>query len=400
MKNIKLTLDKIMQEEINRGDAVGTVCLVFKDNREIYRGCFGTDNLTDGKPMLDTNIFRMYSMSKPVTSLAVMIAIERGLIKLTDEAEHFLPGFKNMNILQSDGSIKPANNHITVKHLLSMTAGLEYPNDFTAAGRYLGENLFWPIEQNYPDKTITTVELMNRVGECPLIYEPGTKWNYSLCADVLGAIIEIASGISYGEFMHKNIFEPLGMMDTGFYVPDEKSGRLVTMHDKNDGKYVPWDSPFLGMMSPKYKPVFESGGAGLVSTPDDYAKFALTLLNDGCLPGEYAPDHKPVRIISKETAEFMRTPVLDESQRETANWEALKGYNYGNLMKVLEDADQAGLRGTAPGEFGWDGWAGTYVSVDPANRIVFMYFINVTNGNREYQMRVLKNALYECLDLA
>ncbi|MGN0165181.1 MAG: serine hydrolase domain-containing protein [Lachnospiraceae bacterium] len=400
MKDVKETLDKIMQEEIDRGDALGTVCLVFKDNKEIYRGCFGKDNLTDNRPIKDTDIFKMFSMSKPITSLAVMIAMEQGLFTENDFAEDFLPGFKDLTVLQPDGSTVPAKNKVTIRHLLSMTAGIEYPNDVTGAGLILGQQLFWPMESKYPDEMIPTVELMNKVGDYPLLYEPGTKWNYSLCADVLGAIIEVTSGMRYSQFLKKYIFEPLGMVDTDFYVPAEKYDRMVTMHDKGENGYVPWDYPFLGTMSRKYKPEFESGGAGLVSTPDDYAKFALTLLNKGTLPAEYSKTGEPVRIISKETAKYMRTAQLDESQRETANWYSLEGYNYGNLMRVLDDTEKAALHGPGLGEFGWDGWAGTYVSIDPEKNIVFLYFINVTNGNREYQMKVLKNALYDCLDLA
>lgn len=404
MKEIKNTLDKIMQEEIDSGRAVGTVCLAYRDNREIYRGSFGFQNAEDKIPMKDTNIFKLFSMTKPVTSLAVMILFERGLLKPEDFVETYLPGFRNMMVLakEEDGTYSqvPAKEKMTIGQLLSMTAGLEYPNDITKAGLILGETLFWPMESRYPDEMIPTVELMNRVGNCPLLYEPGEKWNYSLCADVLGAVVEVVSGMSYGKFLETNIFEPLGMVDTGFYVPEEKYGRLVTMYDFADGKYTEWDYPFLGTMSRKYKPLFESGGAGLTSTPDDYARFALTLLNDGTLPAEYSGNGQPVRIISPETARYMRRPQLNESQRETANWYSLEGYNYGNLMRILEDPEKAGLRGPAAGEFGWDGWAGTYVSVDPVNRIVFLYFINVTNGNREYQMKVLKNALYDCLDLA
>ena len=404
MEDLKKELDKIMQDEIDRGDALGTVCLAFQDNQEVYRGSFGVDNLTDRRPIRDTDIFRLFSMSKPVTSLAVMIAFEKGLLKADDYVEDYLSGFRDMKVLKTDGKSGntevAAKNKITVKHLLSMTGGLEYPNDLTDVGLLLGKNLFWPMENKYPDGMVPTVELMNKVGNFPLLYEPGTKWNYSLSADVLGAMIEVASGMTYGEFLKKNIFEPLDMKDTDFYVPAEKLDRLVTMHDRQDGSYIPWDEPFLGTMPKKYKPLFESGGAGLVSTVDDYARFALTLLNEGTLPAKFSRSGKPVVIISKETARYMRTPQLNESQRETADWYSLQGYNYGNLMRILKDPEKAELKGPAVGEFGWDGWAGTYVSVDPVKRIVFLYFINAVNGNREAQMKVLKNKLYDCLGIA
>ena len=394
-------LDKIMQEEIDDGRAIGSVLLVYKDNKEIARGAYGLDSPFNQKPMTDNAIFRMFSMTKPVTSLAVMICLEKGLFKTTDLVEDYLPGFKNMTVLLPDGGTEPARRPITIADCLSMTAGLEYPNDFTEAGKILDKKLFGPIQEKYPETMVPTVELMNRCGEFPLLYQPGEKWNYSLCADVLGAVVEVASGVKYSAFLKENIFEPLGMKDTGFFVPEDKLDRYVTMHDKHylTGEITVWDEPFLGTMSRKYVPAFESGGAGLVSTPDDYAKFALLLTNDGELPAEFSPSGKPVRLISKETAHFMRSPQLTPSQQETANWESLEGYNYGNLMRILEDTEKAKLHGPALGEFGWDGWGGTYVSIDPVNKITFMYFINVTNGNREGQMKLLKNALYNELGI-
>ena len=399
--SVQERLSKIMQEEIDDGRAIGSVVLAYKDNKEIARGAFGVDSPFNNKPMTDTAIFKMFSMTKPVTSLAVMMCMEKGLIKTTDLVEDYLPGFKNMQVLKSDGSIEPAKRPITVADCLSMTAGLEYPNEFTEAGKKLEYELFRPIQEDYPDKMVATVDLMNKVGEFPLLYQPGEKWNYSLCADVLGAIVEIVTKTKYSVFLSENIFKPLGMVDTAFYVPEEKLDRLVTMHDKHwqTGEITVWDYPFLGTMSRKYVPAFESGGAGLVSTPDDYAKFALLLTNDGELPAAYAPDGKAVRLISEETAKFMRSPQLNKSQQETANWESLLGYNYGNLMRILEDQETAKLKGPALGEFGWDGWGGTYVSIDPVNKITFMYFINMTNGNREGQMKLLKNAMYEELGI-
>jgi CubicO group peptidase (beta-lactamase class C family) len=397
MTSLKEKIDSIMQEEIDRKDAIGTVCLAFKDNKEIYRGVFGKDNIVDDKPIKDTSIFKMFSMTKPVTGCATMMLIEQGILKETDYVDDYLPGFKNLTVMNEDGTIRPAKERMTIRHLLSMTGGLEYPNDVTKAGKYLGENLFWPMEREYPDKMIPTVELMNKVGEMPLLYEPGEKWNYGLSADVLGAIIEVVTGKPYSEWLSENIFKPLGMKDTGFYVPGDKLDRLVTMHDRNweTKEYKAWDEPFLGTQSRKIKPAFESGGAGLTSTPDDYSKFALTLLNEGTLPAELSPNGEAVTLLKPETVKKLVVPMLNESQRETANWYSLEGYNYGSLMRILVNKEEAGLTKAGLGEFGWDGWAGTYVSIDPVNKFVFMYFINVTNGNREWQMKQLKNAFYE-----
>ncbi len=393
--SITSALNAIMQEEIDSNNAVGTVLLVYKNNKQIYNGIFGKDNLNDDKPIKLDSIFKMFSMTKPITSFATHMCMERGLFKDTDPVYKYIPEFKELQIIKEDGEIVKAQNTMTIRHLLDMTAGLEYPNDFSKSGFMLGKELFWPMESNYPDIMIPTVELMKKVAGLPLIDEPGNRWNYSLCADVLAAIIEIVTGQRYSEFLKKNIFEPLGMVDTDFYVPEEKYDRLVTMHDKTENGYVPWDYPFLGTFCRKYKPEFESGGAGLCSTPIDYTKFALCLANGGTLPKEYSKTGEAVTLIEKETALLMQQSHLVKEQRIYENWDSLKGYNYGNLMRHLENNEEAYLhKKIGLGEYGWDGWAGTYVSIDPVNDIVFLYFINVTNGNREWQMKKLKNALY------
>lgn len=397
---LKESIDRLMQEEIDYKGAVGTICMAFHDNEEVYRGVFGKDNLTDDKQLDYDSIFKMFSMTKPITAVAVNMLIERGKLSKEDYVDTYLEGFKKLSIIDNEGNISPIDARIKIKDLLSMTAGLEYPNDMTKAGFYLGDKLFWPMEQAYPDKMVPTVELMNKVGEMPLLYAPGEHWNYSLCADVLGAVVEVITGMSYGEFLKKNIFEPLEMVDTDFYVPEDKLDRFVTMHDLQNGEYVPWDYSFLGTYNRRYKPAFESGGAGLVSTPNDYVKFALMLCNEGTLPGKFLKSGKDVTILKSETVRGFMKGTLDAKQKETATWDSLVGYNYDNLMRVLEDTEVAGLNGPAVGEFGWDGWAGTYFSVDIVNKVVFLYFINVTNGNRDWRMKILKNELFKHLNLS
>ena len=397
---LKEKLDGILQDEIDRGGCVGSVCMAFHNNEEVYSGIFGKDNLTDDTQLGYDSIFKMFSMTKPVTAVAVNMLIEQKRLNREDYVDKYLEGFRKLSVMDAEGNIIPASGRIKIKDLLNMTAGVEYPNDQTKAGFYLGEKLFWPMENAYPDKMIPTVELMNRVGGMPLLYEPGMHWNYSLCADILGAVVEVISGESYGEFLRKNIFEPLEMTDTGFYVPEEKLDRLVTMHDLQNGKYVPWDYPFLGTYNRRYKPAFESGGAGLVSTPADYAKFALMLCNMGTLPEGILSHGRAVTLLQPETVYGFMKGMLSSQQMSTCCWDSMTGYNYGNLMRVLENPEAAGVNGPAKGEFGWDGWAGTYFCVDPINKVTFLYFINVTNGNRDWFMKIIKNELYKQLDLS
>lgn len=390
-------LDKILQEEIDINQAVGTYCMAFYDNELVYEGAHGKDNLENDKKLDRKSIFKMFSMTKPITAVAVNILIERGLIKREDQASKYIPEFAASSVIDANGVVSPANNTVTIEHLLTMTSGMEYPNDFTKAGLELGSKLFWPLENGYPDKMIPTLELMKEAAKMPLLYNPGANWNYSLGADVLGAIVEIVSGQRYSDFLKENIFEPLGMVDTDFWVPADKLDRLVTMHDKKDDKYIPWDYPFLGTFSRKYKPEFESGGAGLVSTPEDYSKFALMLLNEGTLPAKFSKTGKDVKILSAETVRSFTKGALTKEQLSTANWDSMVGYNYNNIMRVLEDPDKAELKGPKVGEFGWDGWAGTYFSVDIESKVAFLYFINVTNGSRDWRMKQLKNQLYKDL---
>ena len=415
MQSIKKKLDELMQAEIDGNNAVGTGLYVFKDNELIYQGFFGSDTPGSDKKLDENSIFRMFSMTKPVTSLACMMAMEQGLFKPESKISEFLPGFKNAKVIvkKDNGEYEtvPAEREITVEDCLTMTAGLEYPNDQTEAGMLLGEGLFWTLEGGYPEKKMGTVELMNKTGEFPLLYQPGEHWNYSLCADVIAAVIEVSSGMRYGDYLKKYIFEPLGMKDTGFYVPAEKLDRLVTMHDKQGDAWVKWEGTFLGMEKKNYgnpelqvRPEFESGGAGLVSTPVDYIKFLSVLANHGVYVESFGKNDAsentakaPMRLISEESWKYMTAPRLNEDQLSTANWYSLQGYNYGCLMRVLADPEKAETPMIPCGEFGWDGWAGTYFSVDPVNNIVLLYFINVTNGNREWQMKALKRVIYDNL---
>ena len=405
MQNMKNRLDSLMQTEIDNGNAVGTGLFVFKDNKQVYEGFFGSDVVGGNRKPDKKSIFRMFSMTKPVTSLACFIAIEQGLFTIDSPVSEFLPGFKNMKVL-TDGKLVDACREISVKDCLTMSAGLEYPNDMTAAGLELGKNLFWPLEAGYPGKKTGTVELMNETAKYPLLYQPGKHWNYSLCADVIGAVIEVSSGMRYGDFLKKYIFDPLGMKDTGFYVPEEKLDRLVTMHDKVNGSWVRWEGTFLGMEKKRYedpklqqRPEFESGGAGLVSTPVDYMKFLAVLAGRGVYPGGFSEDGpvNDIRFISEDSWRVMTKAMLDRGQLSKCDWYSMKGYNYGCLMRVLEDPEAAETPMIPPGEFGWDGWAGTYFSIDPVNSITTLYFINVTNGNREWQMKALKRVIYEYL---
>lgn len=394
MKNLKAALNKVLTDELDRGDALGNGLLVFHKGKEVYRNTFGIDSLEKGTKFTDRLIFRWCSMTKPVTAIAVNQLIERGVISLDDPVGKFIPTFNNQSIYTENGNV-PAKTPMTVWHLLHMVSGLDYPHPYNPVAKMVME-YYGKLEGDDPDVLRDTISICTELGKFPLMYEPGTTWAYSTSADVLGAIVEIASGMKYSEYLKENVLGPLGMTDTDFYIPEEKWDRFASMYTREeDGSYKEWDPIFLGMKDRHFKQPFESGGAGLNGTMDDYSKIALTLLNDGTLPKEFAPNGEAVTILKPETVKRMRTASLDENQRKGMNWESLIGFNYGDLMRVLDTPEGCGYTPAFPGEFGWDGWTGNYVCMDPANDMCFVYFIQIGNGSRPPMYNRIKQTIYE-----
>ena len=394
MKDLKAALDRVLLDEVERNDAPGNGLLVYHKGREVYRGTFGTDSISKGTPFTDKLIFRWCSMTKPVTAVAVNQLIERGVIKLTDPVGKYIPSFLKQSVYTENGPV-PAKTQMTIWHLLHMVSGLDYPHPYNPVAKLVME-YYAELEGDDPEVKRDTVSICTRLGELPLLYEPGTVWTYSTSADVLGAIVELASGMKFSEYLKKNILLPLGMEDTDFFIPEEKWDRFAAMYTREeDGSYREWDPIFLGMKDRHYRQPFESGGAGLNGTMDDYAKLALTLLNDGTLPAEFSRDGKSVTLLKPETVKRMRTASLDGEQRKGMNWESLVGFNYGDLMRVLDTPEGCGYSPAFPGEFGWDGWTGNYVMMDPANDLTFVYFIQIGNGSRPVMYNRIKQTIYD-----
>lgn len=371
---------------------VGASIAVFHKGEQVYRKEYGDADKEKKVPMKADTIFRCYSMTKPVTSVAVMTLVEKGLICLKDPVSMYIPGFQNQKVLTPEG-IVPAEREVTLQHLMNMTAGVTYPDASFPAGKYMQDMIDEYYRKLYEEDTPTsTYELANLIGQQPLAFQPGEGWCYSFCADVLGAVVEVVTGKTYGEYLQETIFEPLGMADTGFYVPEEKQERLAQFY-----QYMPetetlepctWQHLGLSYFHLK-KPAFESGGAGLVSTIDDYAKFAMMLVNKGTYNG--------VRILGRKTVEFMTQNQLNDKQRACMDWEQLEGHGYANLMRVMTNAEQAKQLGSN-GEFGWDGWLGSYVCMDPVEDLVIVYVIQKCGGNGHRDVRVLRNIIYSAIE--
>lgn len=391
MKTQKLErLGELATEMVETGYVAGVNCMVLQHGRELAYYEAGYRDVAGSKKMTRDTIFRLYSMTKPVTSAAAMILLEEGKIDLLDPVSKFLPGFQDQYVIENGVKI-PVTKPATIQNLLNMTSGLVYPGEGNPAEIRNTPLMEEIIAKLSTPEALKTVDIANRIGELPLAFMPGTTWQYGLSADVLGAVIEVVSGMSYGEFLKKRIFEPLGMQDTAFYVPAARQDRLAKVYRETEDGLVEEHFSHLGIQNTmEREPAFESGGAGLTSTIDDYARFTQMLLQKGEYQGR--------RILSQETVRFMTTAhVSAQQQRGVETWESLAGYTYGNLMRIMTSPESAGGLGSL-GEYGWDGWLGTYMMNDPAHDLTFLMMYQRTDSGTVGYSRKMRNVLFAALE--
>ncbi|MFD1953043.1 serine hydrolase domain-containing protein [Paenibacillus thailandensis] len=271
-----------------------------------------------------------------------------------------------------------------------MTSGLVYGGSHMA-GRTT-EALFQEMDRRlYGESPMGTLEAMNRLGQCPLAFQPGSSWAYGTSADVLGAVVEAVSGIRFGQFLQQELFEPLNMKDTGFWLPESIRGRLAkTYQDNGHGELTLYTGSHLGIVHQLDRdPAFESGGAGLASTIDDAAKFTTMLMNDGSLNG--------VRILRPRTVQYLTTATLTERQyKGFESWHTLSGFSYGNQMRIMTDSRKAGLIGSN-GEYGWDGWLGPYFCNSPQDGLTFLFMTQRKDAGTLPITRKLRNIVFSAL---
>lgn len=391
MKTQKLErLGELATEMVETGYVAGVNCMVLQHGRELAYYEAGYRDVAGNKKMTRDTIFRLYSMTKPVTSAAAMILLEEGKIDLLDPVSKFLPGFQDQYVIENGVKI-PVTKPATIQNLLNMTSGLVYPGEGNPAEIRNTPLMEEIVAKLSTPEALKTVDIANRIGELPLAFMPGTTWQYGLSADVLGAVIEVVSGMSYGEFLKKTIFEPLGMQDTAFYVPAARQDRLAKVYRETEDGLVEEHFSHLGIQNTmEREPAFESGGAGLTSTIDDYARFTQMLLQKGEYQGR--------RILSQETVRFMTTAhVSAQQQRGVETWESLAGYTYGNLMRIMTSPESAGGLGSL-GEYGWDGWLGTYMMNDPAHDLTFLMMYQRTDSGTVGYSRKMRNVLFAALE--
>lgn len=361
----KLRLRGMLDEAIAQGVTAGVSFGIWKDGKELFFTAQGYADQEAKKPMERNTIHRLYSMSKPVTATAAVILMEEGRLDPAQPVSDFLPGFAHLSV-EKDGATVQAEEPMTVYQLLNMTSGLTYGDDVTLAGRMTADYIEECVRRLHTDDAVSTVELANHLGTLPLSFAPGTSWQYGLSADVLGAVIEVASGMRFGDFLESRIFRPLGMQDTGFYVPGEKQGRLACAYEQTAATtmkcYTGDNLAISNAMASR--PAFESGGAGLASTVDDFVRFGEMLQNGGSLNG--------VRVLSRAGVRFLTTGGLTPCQhQEFCRACGLQGFTYSNLMRIAEKPEMSCML-AGDGEYGWDGWLGCYFANLPKEKITIV----------------------------
>ena len=375
-------LADVLQEMVDTGFVAGVTCMVLQDGEEQCYYEAGFQDSANRIPIARNTIFRLYSMTKPITSAAVMMLLEDGKLDLLEPVSKYLPGFLNQTVIRN-GMETPVSRPVTIQNLLNMTSGLTYDGQNCVTEVRTGALFQEAADKLSSPHPLSTVEFMNRLGKIPLAFEPGEKWQYGASADVLGAIVEIVSGMRFGEFLEKRIFAPLGMKDTAFYVPQDKQSRLSKVYEATPDGLKTYHGSHLAVQNRMERnPAFESGGAGLVSTIDDYAAFAQMLLQNGsCL-------------LSPKTVEFMTgSRLMPALQNDVNRWESMPGYTYANLLRIMTNPEIAVSMGSR-GEYGWDGWLGPYMTNDPANRLTLLIMQQKTGSGTTEYTRKIRNVVF------
>ena len=379
-------IQNTLRRFVDSGEIAGCAVRVMRNDEVLCEDSFGYADIEKKKKMsAEDTIFPIASMSKVITVAGIMRLYEQGLFKMWDPVSLYLPGFKNPKIAveKEDGTVEivDAKGEVTMRQLFTMTSGVPYGWGDTAAGRIRQEKEKEWQESGKPYPG--TVEYANLVGQLPLAFEPGERWMYGFSIDVLGAVTEVLTGQSLGRYLKETIFDPLGMKDTGFFVPAEKRDRLATLYSINDGM-KPDDEQWF----PDRTPMFESGGGGLASTVRDYSRFAQMLLHGGTLDG--------VRILGRKTVDLISTDHLTPEQRKGDSWDTQRGYGYGLGVRVMTNPELAGINGSV-GEWGWDGAFGNWFCVDPKENLTCVYLTTNRPGEHYRFIPKLMASMYASL---
>jgi CubicO group peptidase (beta-lactamase class C family) len=391
-------ISTMLRQEIADGKLPGAVVMVARRGKIIYSDAIGFQDKGENTPMKLDSIFRIYSMTKPLASVAAMMLIEDGVIQLTDPIAKFLPAFKDMKVSVAhtgeDGKVTytnvPAAKPIIVQDLLRHSAGLAYAEitkNEPVKAAYVAAKFSQPGVHEYDSRGMTSAEQVERIAKAPLAHQPGTMWEYSMAVDILGRVVEAASGKRLAVFLDERLSKPLKMTDTSFWLPAAKMPRLAQplAVDLASGQKI-------SVLDVSAEPANDSGGAGALATATDYLRFGQMLLNGGELDG--------ARVMSRSTIKLMTSDHL--GTRVAAPFQpgelllGTPGYTFGLGFAVRQGDGVAGVPGSA-GEFMWAGYAGTYFWVDPKEEIVGVYMTQAPSPIRAYYRKMFKSLVYQAL---
>ncbi len=373
----------------------GNTIRVYQNHKEIFSHSEGYADKEEKIAMTGNELFNIYSCSKVATVTAALQLYEKGEFLLDTPLYEFIPEYRQMYIKDKDGNLTKAKNAITMRHLFTMTAGLSYNKDTEG----------FKTAKEKTNGQMNTVETIRCLSKDPLGFEPGTRWRYSLCHDVLGAVVEVISGKKFSEYVTENIFKPLGMNESYYRYTDEIGSKMASLYrfvednaenrnvtdfqakgNSTEGYIVKTDKD----RTMDYGPEFESGGAGIITSANDYIKLADALASGGVgTTGE--------RILSKGTIDLMRTNQLGEEQLKYMTWTQLKGCGYGLGVRCVIDRVKSGFVGPYS-EFGWGGAAGSTIMCDPDTGISMFYAMHMLNPMEHYYQPRIKNLVYTCMN--
>ncbi len=385
------------QQEIDKGALPGAVIMVARDGKLVYSAALGMENPDAKEPMAEDSIFRIYSMTKPLVSVAAMILMEEGKLELTDPVSKFLPEFKNLQVSVPDTNVYgkttystvPTEREMTVQDLLRHTAGLGYgelTGNTEVQQGYAEAGVFNPGGMAFDARSVSPEDEVAGLAKVPLVHQPGTVWEYSLASDVLGRVIERASGQRLGDFLEERVFGPLKMKSTGFSVPQNAMSRVASSFPA-DAAGKP-----IEMIDVSAQPANNSGGAGGVSTAGDYLRFSQMLLDGGALDGAQVLSPTTVRLMASDhLGDRIETPVEPGELLM-----GVPGYTFGLGFMVREEDGIAGVPGSE-GEFMWAGYGGTFFWIDPAEDLVAVLMTQMPGATRAYYRKLVKQLVYQAI---
>jgi len=372
-------MSDVLRREMDNGTIPGATIMVARRGQIGWFDALGKQSPSQAAAMTQDTIFRIFSMTKPVVSVGVMMLLEEGHFLLDEPIAKFIPEFANQKVgVENDGRLDlvPLKRPITIQDLLRHTSGITYEH----TGNALVQQLYQ--QSRVRSRKLSNAEHATLVASLPLICQPGAEWNYSRSTDILGRLIEIVSGKTLGAFLKERIFIPLQMTETGFHTGAENAARLAEPFSTD-----PWTGEKVQLFNMLEKPAMESGGGGLVSTTMDYARFCQMLLNAGTLDGS--------RIIGRKTLELMACDHLDAGVKIQGTL-TQPGHSFGLGFGVRTQQGTAPFMGSV-GQFFWSGMGGTFFWIDPKEDL-FAVFMSQGPGQRVYTRTLVRNMVYAALE--